>query len=281
MKTITLSCFILLLVQLLPAQQVLQGVLRDGATGEPVPFANIGVTARGAGTVSDEEGRFTLRYTETRDTVTVSSIGYRTVRLTAGELAEKSVLELDPQPYAIPTVEVDASRFGPETTVGASLDERHHSVGFGSPELGAEVAAHLEIEKETLVKSAHFYLEHAKGEQLIFRVNLYDFSGGEIGENLLPENVLIRQAQRPGLLSVDLSPFNLIVSDDVLLSLEMVQDESGRGNEGITFRGKRGRRGDNLYLRYTSQAPFRKGSDLVRGAPRVQLGFYLTGKEAE
>ena len=96
---------------------------------------------------------------------------------------------------------------------------------------------------------------------------------------MLPQNVIISAVQKKGMIDVDLSEFNLITANDVLLSLEWIKDDNGKGNVGITFRSKKSRRDNNLYTKYTSQAPFSKLSDLAPRAPKLELGFYLTGKQ--
>lgn len=62
----------------LPIQaQTLSGRI-VGADARPVPYANIGLKNRPAGTVSGRDGSFTLRITDlsVRDTLRISCIGY-------------------------------------------------------------------------------------------------------------------------------------------------------------------------------------------------------------
>lgn len=282
MKTNALLFFLLLsyIFNLSSAQESIRGRVIDSDTQEPVPFVNIGITQSMTGTVSDENGKYQLRFASPLDVVTFSSIGYRTENVEAGKLLENGEINLQPQPYDIPAIELNASAFTREVILGAKLEEQGHSIGFGSSELGTEIAAHIRIDKETWIKSAHFAINHAAGDSLLFRVNLYDFEGGRVGENLLPENVLVATEQKKGTIDVGLSEFNLVVSRDVLLSLEWIKDDDGKGNVGLTFRSAKSRRGDNLYSKHTSQAPFRRMSSLFPGAPKLELGFYLTGKQA-
>lgn len=279
--TVLCALFLFLNTYTSSAQQYLQGRVTDADTREPVPFVNIGITKLNTGTVSDEQGRYKLRIAAPEQVVTFSSIGYHTENISVETLAKNGEVALRPRPYDMPTVELKASALSEEEVVlGERLEEQGHSIGFGSSELGTEIAAHIRIGKETWIKSAHFAINHAAGDSLLFRVNLYDFAGGRVGENLLPENVLIATEQKKGTIDADLSEFNLVVSRDVLLSLEWIKDDDGKGNVGLTFRSAKSRRGDNLYSKHTSQAPFRQMSSLFPGAPKLELGFYLTGKQA-
>ncbi|MCB0566492.1 MAG: carboxypeptidase-like regulatory domain-containing protein [Phaeodactylibacter sp.] len=278
-NALLLSLLLSYLFNLSFAQETIQGIVIDSDTKEPVPFVNIGITRSMTGTVSDENGQYQLRIPSLMDVVAFSSIGYQTENIEAGKLIENGEINLRPKPYDIPTIELNATGFPEEVTLGAKLEEQGHSIGFGSSELGAEIGAHIGIDKETYIKSAHFPINHASGDSLLFRVNLYDFQNEKAGENLLPQNVIISAVQKKGMIDVDLSEFNLITANDVLLSLEWIKDDNGKGNVGITFRSKKSRRDNNLYTKYTSQAPFSKLSDLAPRAPKLELGFYLTGKQ--
>lgn len=280
MKSCVFFLMLILSFGLARAQETVSGMVTDADTGEPVLFVNIGIIEAGVGTVSDEKGQYLLRLPAATAMVTFSAIGYETQQVAGKVLRQNGAVALHPKPYTIPEVIVDATGFGEEKVIGAKLEERIHSIGFGSSELGTEIAAHLQIDKETLIKSAHFPLNHAAGDSLLFRVNIYDFSDGNAGENLLPENVIVTTAQKRGVLTVDLADYRLIVTGDILLALEWIKDDRGRGNVGITFNGRKSRKSDNLYTKHTSQAPFRKMSGLVPGAPKLQLGFYLTGRQS-
>ena len=97
-------------------------------------------------------------------------------------------------------------------------------------------------------------------------------------DRCVTERHLRRQVKR-GVIDVDLSAFNLVISKDVLLSLEWIKDDESKGNVGITFRSEKSRRGNNVYIRHTSQAPYKKLSGLAPRAPKLHLGFYLVGKQ--
>ncbi|MCB0584548.1 MAG: carboxypeptidase-like regulatory domain-containing protein [Phaeodactylibacter sp.] len=262
------------------AQELIRGRVIDSDTREPIPFANIGVTKLSIGTVSDEKGNYQLRTHSPADLVTFSSIGYQTEYITAEKLASGGDVSLQPRPYQAPTVELSAKSLTKEVILGAKLEEQGHSVSFGSSELGTEIGALIRISKETFIKSAHFQANHAAGDNMLFRVNLYKCEDGQLGENLLPENVIISGQQKREVIDVDLSEFNLITASDVLLSLEWIKDDEGAGNVGLTFRSKKSRRDENTYSKHTSQAPFIMLSSLAPQAPKLQLGFFLVGKQA-
>ena len=71
----------------LPIQaQTLSGRI-VGADARPVPYANIGLKNRPAGTVSERDGSFTLRIPDlsVRDTLRISCIGYAAREIPAAD----------------------------------------------------------------------------------------------------------------------------------------------------------------------------------------------------
>ncbi|GJM32557.1 MAG: hypothetical protein DHS20C18_15580 [Saprospiraceae bacterium] len=274
------TLFMLIGLILLKAQPVAHGKILDAVTKDPVPFVNIGFKKLAVGTVSDEAGNFELKIASQNDSVSISSIGYYELNIVGSDLLKAEEIELVPRQYAIPEVEITAEILEETAVVlGYNSDEKKQSVGFGSRQLGTEIGALIKIEKETYLKSAHFILNHAKGDSLLFRVNIYDFQDGKVGENLLKQNVIITTPQKKGTLDVDLTEYGIVTDHDVLLSLEWIKNDQGSGNVGITFQAKKSRSLDNFYNKETSFADFRKLSDLFPSAPHFYVGFYVVAKQ--
>lgn len=260
---------------LLSAQITVSGQVTDSATGAPLPYVNIGVPALAIGTVSDVDGNFRLQVSDEDQSIAFSAIGYSTIALTARDLLEKPSVQLEEKRYALPEVKVVASRFaGEDERFGERNERRGHSVGFGSQQLGTEIGAPIAIKGPTYLKSAHFVLNHAKGDSLLFRVNIYHFRNEAVGENLLRENVLIRGRQEPGTIVVDLTPYELVLESDVLLTLEWIRDDEGKGNVGITFDTAKGKNPRGIYVKQTSLAPFEPLPYLGQRKPC----FYFVGR---
>ena len=86
----------------LPIQaQTLSGRI-VGADARPVPYANIGLKNRPAGTVSERDGSFTLRIPDlsVRDTLRISCIGYAAREIpAAGHDARPLEIRLAAKPF--------------------------------------------------------------------------------------------------------------------------------------------------------------------------------------
>lgn len=256
------------------AQTILSGTVRDAESHEPVSFVNIGILNTGSGTVSDENGRYRLELKSPADSVNFSAIGYHGERRAATDLRADGNVTLRSREYITPMVVIRAKRLSQDFLLGNRFDERQQSIGFGSTQLGTAIGIYLPIERETWLKSAHFTVDHANGDSLLFRVNIYDCIDGKVGENLLRENVLLVGGLSTGLLSVDLQPYKLLVQRDVLLELEFVKAYTPSLDEiGISFRmHPRGGR-KQAYFKATSFTPYTRLD--------MRLGFYVMGNVAE
>lgn len=79
-----LLLFFVFLATVLPATLSAQGThtikgrITDAASGDPVPFANIGIKASLSGTTTNFDGFYTLTYTPPADSVSVTYVGYKT-----------------------------------------------------------------------------------------------------------------------------------------------------------------------------------------------------------
>jgi hypothetical protein len=61
-----------------PVYTIIRGKVTDGATNEPIPFANVYFKGTTVGTTTDFDGRFELKTTTPKDSLTVTVISYKT-----------------------------------------------------------------------------------------------------------------------------------------------------------------------------------------------------------
>lgn len=276
MKTVKIIFALVFLLGQLNAQTIIEGTVVDAESKAPISYVNIGIVDQAKGTVSDHQGNFMLNLTSGNETLSFSSIGYEPTKVLVSELKDSKIIALAPKKYELETVEITAQGFGQEEVIiGVRNETRGKSIALGSPQLGAEIGAVLGIKKTTFVKSANFVLNHAKGDSLLFRINIYDFSDGKVGENLLKENILIQEKQRKGTITVDLEPYEIILKSNVLLTLEWLRDFDELGSKGVTFDTKKSKKERGIYMRGYSNGEL-KALPLQR---KYKTCFYLVGKQ--
>ena len=87
----------------------IKGSIFDNTTGEPVPFANLGLLGTVAGTASDMDGKFELSVPDKYATyvIRVSAVGYSPYEIKVYEAKEKGDLRINLIPVAYGIGEVD------------------------------------------------------------------------------------------------------------------------------------------------------------------------------
>jgi hypothetical protein len=248
----------------------IDGRVIDDESGAPVPYVNVGVPGEVVGTVSDQDGRFLLSGVRPGAEIVFSAIGFETRAVAAETISKDAEVRLTRVEIGFrEKVSVTAKAPDEPIVLGHRYEARGYGFGFASGLLGAEVGARIRIKQPTFVESANFTVAHTGGERFLYRVNIYDFSAGVVGANLLEENVLVEAEQERGTMTIDLRDHGLVVTGDVLLALEWIRDDREVGNANVMFRAKPTSKG-NLYYKLTSQMPFQK-------VKRHRLSFFLSG----
>lgn len=100
---------LLLLSQLLPAQQVLQGIVTDAEKNLPVQSASVFLSNTSFGTTTNDAGRFVLQVPPGRYDLVVSSIGYQTFSraILSQEQKEELTIRLLPRAPELETVYIE------------------------------------------------------------------------------------------------------------------------------------------------------------------------------
>lgn len=251
--------------------QVIKGRVIDAQTKQPIEFASIGVMNRDAGTVANEQGNFVLNIQKARptDTLKISMLGYESKVFLVGNIEsmlghQNGIITLQPQNRTLQEV-VIKPRKTKTITLGNTTDTRMMSAGFSSNDLGSEVGTvlHYNKKKPGLLLNVNFNIAYNSFEHLLFRVNIYDFKDGKIGENLLKEPLYLETSTDFGTLTLDLSEKNIIIAHDCLLTLEWIKDF---GKQGLMFSA--GFFNSPSYARKTSHGKWFKSP--------AGLGFWAT-----
>lgn len=208
----------------------------NARTGQPVPFATLGVPRRGLGTVADENGRYLLRLPDNfADTVVVTSIGFsRALLLPAHVAAGQRVVRLMPQEQTLENVVVAHRRVRPATlgrkTAKGDLRWVAGSSGKNTvdDEWGWELGAVLHPAKPAVLEEFHVYLHDNNYELLRFRLNLYAYEQGKPGKALLQQDVQLKVwPKQKGWLTVDLRSYNInLEAQPVAATIQWLQSET-------------------------------------------------------
>ena len=260
----------------LNAQHIVQGRIIDAFTKEPLPFVNIGVLKKELGTVSNEEGFFFLEVPDlfAKETLRFSMIGFDERDFQVADLEaillSNNTLVLAEQTTFLEEVVLTAEKKWDTRVSGNSTTSKLLITGFTSNQLGNEIALFVKVKKTpAYIEGIQFSVVENIYPEVRFRVNVYSSDYRFPDENILKENIFVTLKQSEGLISVDLKYYDILVDDDVFISLEWIDEDLG--SEGLWFSA--GVFGKSIYARSTSQADWKK----QRG---LSLGMSVTLREA-
>ena len=266
----------LLSFTVLNAQHILQGRIIDAFTKEPLPFVNIGVLKKELGTVSNEDGFFFLEVPDlfAKETLRFSMIGFDVRDFQVADLEaillSNNTLVLAEQTTFLEEVVLTAKKKWDTRVSGNSTTSKLLITGFTSNQLGNEIALFVKVKKTpAYIEGIQFSVVENIYPEVRFRVNVYSNEYRFPDENILKENIFVTLKQSKGIISVDLKEYDILIDDDVFISLEWIDEDLG--SEGLWFSA--GVFGKSIYARSTSQAEWKK----QRG---LSLGMSVTLREA-
>lgn len=259
--------------------QVIEGQVFDQKSGEPLAYVNIGVVELGVGAVSDKTGNFKLRIEDGQaDSVMFSAIGYTVTRVAISELLENPEVQLAPKSYELESFDVVEKTRGRDKVYGREKGLPHGFTNLAGNLPGDEIGAHIRIKRQTYLKSANFNIYKISGDSMLYRVNIYEFREGKAGQNLLTENVLIEDVQDEGVVTVDLTPYELVVNQDVLLTLENIKVDADSAGKGMRFRYAHDWIGNgNLNVRRGENSKNVDG-EFSKILDKAELNFFFVGR---
>ncbi len=267
--------------------QAISGRVTDARTGQPLPFVNIGVVGKALGTVSNEQGQYGLAFQEklAADTVRVSYLGYLPRLLTLRQLQSQPNLALSPAAVALAEVRVQGkSRAWHDRTLGCTSTSESTTLSLEPKDRGAEAGTVIYLKrKPTKVLRANFNMAYNRAGDVTLRVNLYrlDAKGRPTNEKLLRREVLVHPTTTRGPISVDLTPDNLLLSEDFFLSLEWVGGATTDAvHNGLAFSAGIGYADNDIYYRATSQACWERiSAGAVLAGMQPKLGFFVMAQD--
>ena len=252
---------------------VIDGVLKSKANNQPIAYANIGVMGKNLGTVTDMNGKFSLLMDQNFDDsdIRISSIGYlsKTVKVLVFRkmLSESETIYLEKAVSELKEIIIKNKKL--ETAIlGNTLGKKTVSAGFVNNVLGNEIGIKIKINKKpTFIEAFQAMVDYNKFETLKFRVNIYDLKKGMPDQHILTENIIVTSQVKKGLMTIDLSEYNIMVTEDFFVSIELIEQ---LGVGGLHFLADYD--GSPIITRATSQGQWNKQG-------KLSFGFSVLVKE--
>lgn len=247
------------------------GVVVDNENDNPLQYVSVGILNKETGTVTDIKGHFALHLKDefVNDTIRISSIGYKTVEILVKDLMLKKQpvsIKLKEQINELDEVVITAKEFN-KKILGNETESKFMSTAFSYNQLGAEMGVKINIRKRpTFVDAFNFNISYNRlSAKSIFRINFYGVENNKPHENILTENILVPiEPKQVGKITIDLKPYNIVLNNDVIVTLEWVASD-GENNNGEAIFFSIGMFNSGTLYKKSSQAKFKKYSNMGVG----------------
>jgi hypothetical protein len=235
----------------------------DAEDKTPLPYVNVGIPGKNVGTVTSDDGTFKLDVDSqlSNDSLAVSMAGYEKRMLPLKKVP--GIIVLDRKSGALKEAVVTQD-LRPTKILGNTTTSKLVSVGFPMRFLGAEIGVKMALGKHPRrLEKFRCHVSDTRIDSAVFRLNIYRMVNGN-AENVLQRNVLLSIGKGPSDYTVDLSGLNLVVSGDILVSLELLRSVSSLANPGAVFFSA-GLFNSGTWHRQTSQAQWKKARGIGVG----------------
>ncbi|GMN11272.1 hypothetical protein MTsPCn9_11210 [Croceitalea sp. MTPC9] len=205
---------------------ILNGTVK-GANNEKLAYVNIGIKHKNIGTISDENGQFSIRIHRDNksDSLSFSYLGYRQLTFKISEIVEKNINEfiLEEEPVSLDEVTI-TSKKTKEKKLGTTS-----YVSFVVGEIRAdssqnnnirEFAKRLKINKPLKLIDVNIALKNVNISTAKFRVNFYSIRDNLPFRNIGTENIIIEKQIVNGWNTFDLKRFDLKFEAPVFITIE-------------------------------------------------------------
>jgi len=218
------------------AQTTVHGVIKDSLSGEPIPFASIGISGKPLGTLSTDIGKFEFTFDDrlSKDSIKVAAIGYKQLTFSVKEFSgiRNGTIYLKATPMELEEVTVKAKKIKYDI-LGSKNFTKNNCSGFvkNSANWKGSEAAILAGNKEgrlVRLESFGFYvIQNKYADSLMFRLMFYEASPKKYPrlKTILKKPVIFKLGIKQGEFVLDLKDYNIITSKDFFISLECLMDE--------------------------------------------------------
>jgi hypothetical protein len=259
--------------------QNFNGQIFDNKTKAPIPFVNIGIINKGVGTISDENGVFSLKLEDiyNNDSLNISMIGYKKISLKVGEAKRKygsayTKLYLAENMNALQEVVIRPIDY--KTLIVGNRDLGEPRINFTGDSTtlqeGYEVGTLINNKKRSAyIDKINFGVCENDFDSITIRLNIYDKS---TNKNILERPIYVT-VKKEKVVTIDTKKYNIYVTDDFIIAfeaLEIIQIKNGKGKspeKKFAFSG--GFFGSDMLLR-------RNIYDKWKKVPLIVVGFNAT-----
>ena len=221
---------------------------------KPLPYVNIGIKNKTLGTISQNNGYFTIQIPEEfiNDTLTFSLVGFQKLELRIDTLDPKIS---QPIKLAEKTTELNEVVISAEKLVERKYGVKrrnlliHFSDGMFQGSDVFEIGQLIKLkDARAQITSVSLYLFGSKRDSATFRINFYAYQDNRPSKRLLEKSIIQRHPIQEGWLKLDLTNENILLTGNFIVSLEFIP-EINEKSEPIYYEVRLGGSSRSFYRR--------------------------------
>jgi hypothetical protein len=250
--------------------QKITGYVFDASNKQPLEYASVGVIGTSIGMITNEEGQFILNTNGVSDSalLRISMIGYKALVFNVKEIKGKNnLISLEREPIQLSEVLVKPGR--KSLNIGnVGYSKRSGVCGWGGIDFGRgnEIGLKISLGSQPAhLQSLHILVSLNSFDTSLFRLHIRNLINKFPGNELLKQNILLPFTTKSGWADLDLTPFNLVFSGDIVVSLEWLKVKNLNNNRLIKMNGAKQPSANVLFK--------------VKKSPNT--GFYKWGTESQ
>ena len=247
---INLLLFLVIISNSFAQEKIINGEIKDAENKTFLQYANIGISNKNTGTVSNFDGKYSLKINENineNDVVTFSYVGYQTKTIEISKLNFlNNVIELEPEKNQLDEVVVKFVKPKPKIL-------GRNSKGFGlmhtnfytyyekdvDNRLSKEIGMKFKLKKDCKINDLNFNITSNEFSSLKFRLNFYKIENGFPTEIIVEKDIVFEiKYEFKGWFNLDLKPYEIYLdkeTEDIAITIQWV--ESKKANEKSKYFG--------------------------------------------
>lgn len=210
----------------------LQGKITDSKSKGALPYVNVGIKAKNIGTISSDDGSFSINIPQNHitDTLTFSLIGYSEFTIPVSQLDSKNEIsiQLIENPMVLNEVLIQGQKlvekkYGIKKT-GAIL---HFTDGIFKKDDSFEIGQVINLgDKPAKISSLNLHINSSRPDSASFRINFYKYNEDENAPTtrVFDRSIVQRHPIRVGWLKFDLSDYNIRLKGKVFAAIEFIPE---------------------------------------------------------
>jgi hypothetical protein len=207
--------------------QQISGTVFEMDSNLPIEYVNIGIVDKNIGTVSDQNGKYTLQINSEyiNDTLRFSRVGYKSYSVKVSDfinLKNKNVA-LEKKQYDLTEVVVHPKKTK-QKTLGITTRSNIVVACFNDSVNGSEIGILMKNNNTVFLKDVNVNISSCSYDTVFYRLNIYKTNGNMQFENILNNPIYVHSSKEEmkDRITIDLRQLNLEVKGDFLVTFEAV-----------------------------------------------------------